>query len=283
MPQDLLDRPVAPPKPSPPGPGQADGNPRMNARGQFRGPAPQHEPEVVEALKRRIAKDTADIARREAIEEADGEVSAGTAGGVDEIPIAGWIVLGAEIGVAGYQAYQIYQDTKDLAKAIEELKQAESGGGGNKDNVQVLGDDPCDLKPFNQNKCPAGRKHHVVADYVLRYGTRLQSNMRIPNAPSLNEGLTICLSPSEHTAVHAIMDKAVAQLGGAAGTAPMNQIVETAIDALEKVKPECKGQLEDVRKQFEHMGDQQGRTTKSLPKSSATQTLQSGGAGGSTR
>ncbi len=286
MPQDLLDRPAAPPKVSPPGPGQADGNPRMNARGQFRGPAPRNEPEVEEALRRRIAKDTADIARRTAIEEEDGEVSTGTAGGIDEIPIAGWIVLGAEVGVAGYQAYQIYQDTKDLLKATEDLKAA-SGGGNNNKNVQVQGEDPCFIGPYNKNKCPGGFKHHVVPDRVLNFAAG--SSSRIPNAPSYGQGMTICLSKQEHLDVHSILDPALEALGKnsstGAGTAPMSQIVDKSIEAAEKVRPECKGKFDKVREQYKSMGNQPGRTTKGPPTagSPAQNILSSGGAGGGTR
>ena len=61
----------------------------------------------------------------------------------------------------------------------------------------------------------------------------------------------------------------------------MSQIVNEAIKAVEEVKPECKGKFEDVRKQFENMGDQPGRTTHNPPKagSPAQNTLKSRGAG----
>ena len=247
---------------------------------------------LAQALAQLKAAQAATVAARGAL-AAEGGVA--TADIADDWNPTGW-VIDAGVGAAAlYSLYQLHQASQALADAQAQLKEAQQeqaqaqAGSGSTTNVNTPGKDPCNLKPYEEKDCPKGEAaHHVIADSVLRYGTR-GSDTRIPNAPSLEEGLTICLSKSEHQQVHAIMDKAIAKLGQSsatgAGTAPMDQIVEEAIKAIEQVKPECKGKFQKVRDQFEHMGDQPGRTTRNPPKagSPAAGTLQSGGNGTGTR
>ena len=307
----ILDRPIDVQPPPQPGASRADGNPPSNARGRFLGllapPAESVAAKEIEEILARIAADEAAVAAAEsaAAAAAASAAAAGTAeaeaapveGGTGPI---GWIVGGIVLlGVGGLAAWALHKKMQSDAakqklaedkKKLEELEKAESGGGGNNNNVKVTGHDPCDTGPYSDKDCPPEYEaHHIIADMVLRYGVR-GSDTRIPNAPSLDEGLTICLSQSEHDRVHKIMNDAMKGMrsdpsNGVPGTAPMNKIVDMAIDAVEQVKPECKGKFENVRKQFEAMGDQPGRITTRPPKdgSPAQNTLKSGGAGNGTR
>lgn len=78
------------------------------------------------------------------------------------------------------------------------------------------------------------------------------------------------------------MDKKIRDLGRGSdtgeGTAPISKIVDEAIEAVEQVKPECKGKFEKIREQFKSLGDQPGRTTRNPPKdgSDAEATLKAG-------
>lgn len=60
--------------------------------------------------------------------------------------------------------------------------------------------------------------HHIVPDWTLRYGTRNDGSQRIPNMPSLNDGMTICVMghaserDTEHNQAH-FADGAIEDLG----------------------------------------------------------------------
>lgn len=163
---------------------------------------------------------------------------------------------------------QALERLKSRLKADEERRQREEeekkepepaqpdpGSGG-----RITGD-PCDIKPYKEG-CPDGQDaHHVVKDMVLRYGVRGDSANRIPGAPSLNDGPSMCLTKDEHKKVHQLMDQKIRDLGnrtdnGPKGTAPIQDIIDLAIDALGEVKKECKGKFEKkVRDAFKDLKD----------------------------
>ena len=305
----ILDRPVNVQPPARPAASLADGNPASNARGEFLGlVAPSAESVTAKEIEEVLARIAADTAAAEAAEAAAAAAAATAAGaGTAEGEAApeevvtgpiGWIIGGvAVVGVAGLAAWALHKKAQaDAAKQklaedekkLEELKKAESGGGGNNNNVKVTGHDPCDSGPYKDKDCPPeDEAHHIIADMVLRYGTR-GSDTRAPNAPSLEDGPAICLSKSEHAEVHAKLREAFKALGndatnGPVGTAPIKDIVDASIKAIEDVKPECRGRFEDVRKFYENIGQQPGRTTlrPAQPGSPAQNAVKNGGYGGS--
>lgn len=115
----------------------------------------------------------------------------------------------------------------------------------------------CNFDKYGDLECEGGqKKHHIIADYVIRAGKRMDTGLRLPNAPSLNDGPSICLSDTEHSSVHRQMDAAVANLGP---EATLGQVKDIAMQAIEDVKPECKGKMNDIKSKineaFEKMGD----------------------------
>ncbi len=111
--------------------------------------------------------------------------------------------------------------------------------------------DPCNPGAHGKNDCPPGQdSHHIIADYILRLGTRKAPGPRVPGAPSLDEGPAICLSESEHREVHRLMDNAIRTAGGATGTVPFEKVKQIAYDALGKAKPDCKGKFEAATDEF---------------------------------
>lgn len=118
--------------------------------------------------------------------------------------------------------------------------------------VRVEGQpDPCNPGAHGKNNCPPGQdSHHIIADYILRLGTRKAPGPRVPGAPSLDEGPAICLSEEEHREVHRLMDNAIRTAGGATGTVPFEKVKQIAYDALGKAKPDCKGKFEAATDEF---------------------------------
>ncbi|MGJ7501575.1 PAAR-like domain-containing protein [Variovorax sp. ZT5P49] len=111
--------------------------------------------------------------------------------------------------------------------------------------------DPCNPGAHGKNECPPGQdSHHIIADYILRLGTRKAPGARVPGAPSLDEGPAICLSEDEHREVHRLMDNAIRAAGGASGTVPFEKVKQIAYDALGKAKPDCKGKFEAATDEF---------------------------------
>ncbi len=292
----LLDRPPTKPEVASPEAGRADGYPNTNARGQFRSPV--HEPEVRDALRRRalreIAEAEARVAGATAAEEADAEVSSGTAVGIDEIPIAGWIVAGVEGGVAVYEGVQLYRALRDLKKAQAELKALEQEKTEADTNVKVKGK-PCLVDEYqNLKKICDGEAHHIMPDMVYRLGGRPSSAAamsstadRIPNAPTLNQGMAICLTTEQHAGLHGGLRTVLNGLGAAqtpSGTAPMGKITLAAdgsILAIKTLPAECKAlAIAKLHAQLVNQGikpGQPGRTQEQpLPSGDAETVLRRG-------
>lgn len=119
-------------------------------------------------------------------------------------------------------------------------------------------EDKCKFDKYNKLKCGENQqKHHIIADYVIRAGKRLDDSLRLPNAPSLDDGPSICLDDTEHNSVHRQMDAAIKNLGP---DATLGQVKDIAMAAIKKVKPECEGKMDDLKSQvdkaFEKMGDE---------------------------
>ena len=152
------------------------------------------------------------------------------------------------------------QDAYTLHRAEKKAKEeTQTDAGAGKKGGRITGD-PCGVGPHKEG-CPDNLdSHHVVADMVLRWGPRGDTANRIANAPSLDEGPTMCLTKEEHKKVHEIMRQKFADLSknsaGPAGTAPISEIIEESIKAMGEVKPGCKGKFEDkVRKEFKDIKD----------------------------
>ncbi len=140
----------------------------------------------------------------------------------------------------------------------------------------------CGVKPYKDQKCPKGQQaHHIVPDFALRYGSRAkgaQGTDRIPGMPSLQDGPSICLSghartaPSEHNAAHEITDASIHAAGqrtdnGAQGVAPIGEVLDISVDAVSRIKPECKEEITSkVNESFKGVDrSQYARTTQQPP------------------
>lgn len=89
--------------------------------------------------------------------------------------------------------------------------------------------------------------HHIVPDWTLRYGAREEADKRIPNMPSLNDGMAICVignartQSTEHWEGH-LADKAIEDIGKNATppfTAPLSKVAQKSAEAMIKVRPDC--------------------------------------------
>ncbi|WP_372574332.1 DUF4150 domain-containing protein [Ruegeria jejuensis] len=132
--------------------------------------------------------------------------------------------------------------------------------------------------------------HHIVPDYTLRYGTRKEGEEginRIPNMPSLDDGMSICVvgnaatEETEHNRAH-FADAAIAELGLGADpphTARLADVVRESRRAMVAVRPDCAAQI--VRALAQQYGprnpDQLLRTKNRPPLPAETiEALQSG-------
>ena len=148
---------------------------------------------------------------------------------------------------------------------------------------------------YNQIDCPSGsHAHHIVPDMCYRTGTRGSSAPRVPNAPSLGEGMCICLTHSQHSNLHSSLNSSLRAMGTApvpapsgltsgansvTGTAPIDQI-QTAcahsINTIPNLPDECKDLANEMTsKQVADrgIGDSPGRTTTSLPNGDAVEVI----------
>ena len=138
-----------------------------------------------------------------------------------------------------------------------------------------------------------GETHHIVPGMVYRLGVRPtgaaenSTEDRIPNSPTLNQGMSICLTAGEHRkdedAVHSTLNPTLNALGAAntpAGTASIPDILKAsaaALMAVPSVSDRCKQTaIAATAAQATPMLGQPGRTTTSLPSSAARQVLQQG-------
>ena len=100
-----------------------------------------------------------------------------------------------------------------------------------------------------------GQAHHIVPDFTLRAGPRPDLSAldptRLPNAPTLAQGMAICLTgharatdrSGEHYAAHRVTDLAIDEAGientALPGTATWERVREAALDGIEAAKEEC--------------------------------------------
>lgn len=116
----------------------------------------------------------------------------------------------------------------------------------------------CKVGPYEDvAKICNGEAHHIIPDFVYRLETRptLAAEMsstanRIPNAPTFNQGMSICLMGSQHESgrdgLHGQLGASLRAHGAASpvpGTAPMVNILESsvaAIHAIPDLPEECK-------------------------------------------
>lgn len=93
--------------------------------------------------------------------------------------------------------------------------------------------------------------HHIVPDWTLRYGTRNDGTQRIPNMPSLNDGMAICVMgnasvvETEHNRAH-FADGAIEAIGKNSTppyTATVASVVGASSEAMIAVRPDCRTQI----------------------------------------
>jgi hypothetical protein len=116
---------------------------------------------------------------------------------------------------------------------------------------------PCLVGPYSviQPICP-GEAHHIVPDMVYRLGPRPKgaatssSTDRIPNAPTLNEGMSVCLTEAMHGSgpegLHGKLRGQLNTLGSQHtpnGTAPIGKILGKSMQSIDDIpglSKECK-------------------------------------------
>ncbi|MEP7456975.1 hypothetical protein [Phyllobacterium sp. SB3] len=203
-------------------------------------------------------------------------------------PAIEYILIGLGVGIVGHETLPGKKEREDSVKSLgnaitgngqsaaSDMDAAKSGAEANAVPGNAVGvcstcpppDSGCRFDKYKDLKCSGDGedKHHIIADYVLRAGKRLDSTLRLPNAPSLNDGPSICLDADEHKAVHKAMDSAIKDLGPD-GT--LGQVKDIALKAIEQVKKDCKGKMDGLKSQvdkaFEEMGDDAPVRTKKSP------------------
>ncbi len=108
--------------------------------------------------------------------------------------------------------------------------------------------------------------HHIVPDWTLRYGARSDGDKRIPNMPSLNDGMAICvignaaMQDTEHHEAH-LGDSSIESLGKGSsppGTAKLSDVVTISTMAMIGARPDCAQEIaEKVGEQFGPKNDNQ--------------------------
>lgn len=139
-----------------------------------------------------------------------------------------------------------------------------------------------------------GQAHHIVPDMTYRLGNRpetaadrLSINNRIPNAPTFNQGMAICLTNAQHEGLHSGLKVVLDGFGAAqtpSGTAPLGKIAtasKASIVAVPDLPPECKAlAIARVTAQMKAQGlrpNQPGRTQQApLPSGDAATVLRRG-------
>lgn len=124
---------------------------------------------------------------------------------------------------------------------------------------------PCVVAPYTDLRyvcgraCKQGQAHHIVPDYTLRYGTRVEGEVdkkRIKGLPKFGQGMSICMKgnakddDTEHYEAHQA-DKDVAALGMnhpaspsfPLGTAKIEDIKDISKEQSKKARPECADQI----------------------------------------
>ena len=139
-----------------------------------------------------------------------------------------------------------------------------------------------------------GDSHHIVPDMVYRLGSRPKgagmnsTANRIPNGPTLNEGMAVCLTKNQHgegrDGIHADLKASLDDLGDRYtpnGTAPLGAILEVSkrsIDKISDLPEDCKklakSKLGTQVQQKNRDPEQPGRTREnSLPSGDAKTVL----------
>jgi hypothetical protein len=107
---------------------------------------------------------------------------------------------------AAKEAEKIAQDAlrkRAEKQAAKDAKAANGKGGGVSKSKKRKPNGRCHLIPYDELECPPKHEaHHVVPDFTGRTGTRKAVGGRVPGAPSLGEGLAICLPVPDHKEVH---------------------------------------------------------------------------------
>ena len=202
------------------------------------------------------------------------------AAATSETGVGGLVLGAAALATLGYAGYQTYAARKKLAEAKAEREKAVAAGRtGANVNVSSTEKDnekrPCRTGRYGSLVCDPGEQaHHIVADYTLRYGNRAEGVAgvnRIPGLPSFNDGPAICLqgyaktAGDEHNIAHEA-DAAIAALGGATGTAPINQITLISVASATKARPKCAAEIANaVAQRPSLLGNTAARTTIQLP------------------
>ncbi|QBH95280.1 hypothetical protein EKN56_01980 [Limnobaculum zhutongyuii] len=208
------------------------------------------------------------------------------------IPFAGWASTGTKLGIKATKEIAENSTQKTVKNVTEEAadkttKKAQDANSGGKSKGKGDKDGPCLIGPYNSLKCPPGNDaHHIIPDYTLRYGTRLDSTKRIqtkPSLPTLKEGMCICLNKkegkgfNEHKEVHKADGaiKAAGALSKVPGTVKLSTVKRLSTGAVGIVKPECAIQVTAaVEAQFFGIdGDTLLRSTHRLPSTEAIKVL----------
>lgn len=115
--------------------------------------------------------------------------------------------------------------------------------------------------------------HHIVPDWTLRYGNRTSGD-RIPNMPSLADGMAICVAghaatnDTEHNRAH-FADAAIEDLAVGADpqyTAKLGEVVKKSAEAMMAVRPDCRPQIrEAIKAQWAEKNPNQLLRAKRLP------------------
>ncbi|MFD1882497.1 DUF4150 domain-containing protein [Paracoccus pacificus] len=164
---------------------------------------------------------------------------------------------------------------------LDELQHPEDAAAPTGDNVRVSQTEEyrkkCEVGRYGKMRKICGgygmQAHHIVPDWTLRYGSRTSGD-RIPNMPSLADGMAICVAgqaatnDTEHNRAHAA-DAAIEKLAVDAKpphTAPLSGVVRESLDAMIKVRPDCEKEINlAVARQYTGKNPNQLLRAKRLP------------------
>ncbi|WP_146176354.1 hypothetical protein [Rhodovulum kholense] len=121
-------------------------------------------------------------------------------------------------------------------------------------------DDPCNFHKHNDKKCPEGYpSHHIIQDMFFRIGGR-SSLLRPNGAPTLGDGMSICLEKDSHRDLHDAIDARLEKLGP---TANLFDLADISADELKKILNakglNCDDEIDAVRDKFKNDLGSKGR------------------------
>ena len=300
--QAVLERPPTVEPQAPAGPPANDNYPTSNARGQFRGLNAANDNAAAELAEAEEELATAQrgVAAAEGLLAADGAAE-GATWEFDWVPIVGWGAAALAVGTAGYALYQLHQAKQAEAAAQAKKKKAEEDAKAQpqtkpETNVEVKDKKPqqCLVDEYAKlKKICGGEAHHMMIDMVYRLGGRptgAATNStadRIPNAPTFNQSMAICLTDAQHAGLHSALKGQLDALGASqtpAGTAPMSKItplIIASIAGIPGLDAKCKAlaiaKLTGQLAQQGIKGSQPGRTAQApLPSGQAATVLRRG-------